>query len=82
MVSGIKWILKICVSFAVKYICTVYWPISKQDQAKKQVIAFIFMAPRRRQINKNRDHTTSKVDMQARSKIDSKKKLTDSQVAA
>ena len=32
-------------------------------------------------LNKNRDHTTSKV-IQARRKIDNKKKFTDSQIAA
>ena len=45
---------------------TVYWPISKTDQAKSQSIAFDFIVPRRRKINKNRDHTTSMVHMQAR----------------
>ena len=60
---------------------TLYWPVSKKDQAKSQITAFVFMAPRRRQINKNRDHTNSKVHMQARRKIDNKKKFPDSQIA-
>ena len=40
------------------------------------------MVPRRRKISKNRDHTTSKVHIQARRKMDNKKKFTDSQIAA
>ena len=43
-------------------------------------LPLFFMVPRRRKINKNRDHTTSKVYRQARYKIDKKKKyrFTDS----
>ena len=43
---------------------------------------YFFMVPRIRNLKKNRDHTTSKVYRQARYKIDKKKKLTDSQIAA
>ena len=41
----------------------IYCPISIYNQDKSQIIAFIFMVPRRRKTNKNRDHTTSKVHM-------------------
>ena len=45
-------------------------------------LPLFFMVPRRRKMNKNRDHTTSKVYRQARYKMDKKKKFTDSQIAA
>ena len=44
--------------------------------------AVFFMVPRRRKINKNRDHTTSKVHMQARRKTDNDKKFKGSQITA
>ena len=43
---------------------------------------FIYGIKKKKKINKNRDHTTSKVYRQARYKIDNKKNFTDSQIAA
>ena len=63
-------------------IFTVHWPIIKYDQEQSQTIAFIFYGTKKKKISKNRDHTTSKVHIQARRKIDNKKKFTDSQIAA
>ena len=57
-------------------------PLVNMTRISHRSLPSFFMVPRRRKINKNRDHTTSKVYRQARYKIDNKKNFTDSQTAA